>query len=381
MQKAVEPGNGTEATRDATGTLGDQFDAEPLVQKRSVPREAVERFASGPAAEDHVAEDAEGARVVGLGGMQSDVRIAGQLLGERPEAFHDRGGHARVGVGERRGIDLRRSAYVRDWMALAVQEAKKINDQRSGQRRFAKHARESIVNHSRQSSTTARIGGISLIVATLLFVGVFSYLGARFDYPDVLERPAADVLPALLALGSAGRAVWLLYALIPLLLIPTALAVRHTSRAHAPEFGRIALWLAVLAAAAMTAGLIRWSTFQWGLAESWPTAAPAARDVIAERFAIANLYLGNVVGEFVGELFLNGFFLMAALALARGSSLRWLAVAGAGVSTLGWLAMLRNLTPLVSTLAELNNAVLPVWMLLLGVVLLRRPEDPAGASR
>lgn len=234
------------------------------------------------------------------------------------------------------------------------------------------------MNHSRQSSTTARVGGISLIVATGLFVGVFGYLGARFDYPDVLERPAGEVLPALLALGSTGRAVWLLYALIPLLLIPTALAVRDTSRAQAPQLGQRALWLAVLAAAAMMAGLIRWSTLQWWLAESWPTAAPAAREVIAHRFNVANLYLGNVVGEFLGELFLNGFFLMAALALARRSRSRWLVFAGTSVSALGWLAMLRNVTPLVSTLAAVNNAVLPLWMLVLGVVLLRRAGSVAS---
>ncbi|MFN7985465.1 MAG: hypothetical protein U0Q11_26795 [Vicinamibacterales bacterium] len=68
------------------------------------------------------------------------------------------------------------------------------------------------------------IGGISLIVATVLFAAVFIYLASAFDYPAVLERPASEVLPRLLSLGATGRLVWLLYGVIPLLLIPTALA-------------------------------------------------------------------------------------------------------------------------------------------------------------
>ena len=75
------------------------------------------------------------------------------------------------------------------------------------------------------------IGGASLIAATILFVVVFTYLAAAFDYPDVLDRPAADVLPALLALGSTGRMVWFVYGLIPLLIVPTGLGVSEAASA------------------------------------------------------------------------------------------------------------------------------------------------------
>jgi hypothetical protein len=37
---------------------------------------------------------------------------------------------------------------------------------------------------------------------------------------------------------------------------------------------------------------------------------------LAQRFDTANLHLGNVSGEFAGELLLNGFFLVCAVALA-----------------------------------------------------------------
>ncbi|MFN7978564.1 MAG: DUF4386 family protein [Vicinamibacterales bacterium] len=216
------------------------------------------------------------------------------------------------------------------------------------------------------------MGGLALLVATALFIAVFSYLASTFGYPDVLDRPADEVLPALRALGPTGWSVWLIYGWIPLLLVPTALGVREAARMTTPRLARLAVPLAMLSTASMMAGLLRWPTLHWWLAGAWTSADAAERTIIAARFAAANLYLGNVVGEFAGELFLNGFLLVASLAVAGARpGRRWLAVAGTAASALGWLAMLRNLTPLVATIAAINNAVLPLWMIVLGVMLLR----------
>lgn len=217
-----------------------------------------------------------------------------------------------------------------------------------------------------------RTGGLALLGATALFIAVFSYLASAFGYPDVLDRPADEVLPALRSLGFTGWTVWLIYGLIPPLLVPAALGVREAARMTTPRLARLTLPLAVLSATTMMIGLLRWPTLQWWLAGAWATADAAGRALIATRFASANLYLGNVVGEFVGELCLNGFLLVASLAVAAvRPEHRWLAVVGATASALGWLAMLRNLTPLVATIAAINNAVLPLWMVAIGVTLLR----------
>jgi hypothetical protein len=214
------------------------------------------------------------------------------------------------------------------------------------------------------------LGGASLVAATILFGAVFSYLAATFDYPAVLNRPAEDVLPALLALGNSGRLVWLVYGLIPLLLLPTALGVHEVARKMSPRLGRAIVWLAALSALAMMTGLLRWPTLQWTLAQEWTSASPASREVLTSRFGTANLYLGNVIGEFAGELFLNAFFLSSTLALSAGRPRRrWLMFLGVAASTLGWIAMLRNFTPLVAAVATLNNIVLPLWMLTLGLAL------------
>ena len=79
------------------------------------------------------------------------------------------------------------------------------------------------------------VGGTSLLAATMLFAAVFSYLAAAFGYPAVLDRPADDVLPALLALGTRGRIVWLVYGLIPVLLVRPLLASRKPHARRRPD--------------------------------------------------------------------------------------------------------------------------------------------------
>lgn len=233
---------------------------------------------------------------------------------------------------------------------------------------------QAIDSGSGSGRRAVRVGGAALIGATLLFIAVFGYLAARFGYPDVLDRPAAEVLPRLLALGDTGRTVWWVYALVPLLLLPTARGVDAAARQVAPRATQVARVSAALAALCMMAGLLRWPTLQWQLALAWGDAAPAAREGLAATFALANRWLGNVIGEFLGELFLNSFFLAATLALVRadralapaGTRARWLLPAGVLASALGFVALWRNTVPWLGPVAELNNGVLPLWMLVLG---------------
>lgn len=217
----------------------------------------------------------------------------------------------------------------------------------------------------------ARLGGVALLLATVLFIAVFSYLAAAFGYPDVLDHPASEVLPQLLALGTTGRGVWILYALVPLLLVPTAIGMSAATRATAPLATSGAVVSAVLAAFSMMLGLLRWPSLHWHLATAYATADAGTRAAIEALFAASNSYLGNFIGEFVGELWLNAFFALGAVALARasGGRRRWLAPAGLAVAAVGAVAMFRNVTPAIGLVAELNNLVLPVWMATFGVLL------------
>lgn len=220
-----------------------------------------------------------------------------------------------------------------------------------------------------QASARARAwrGGAALIAATILFGGAFTFLAATFDYPDVLARPAAEVLPALHRLGGTGRLVWFIYGFIPLLLLPAASGVAALADSRLRGAVRA---VAMACTTAMMLGLLRWPTMHWRMAAAWGDASAPEQASMALRFDAANFWLGTVTGEFTGELLLNTFFLLSAIVLARHGR-RWLLPVGMVASLIGWTAMCRNLTAVVGPIAELNNVILPLWMLTLGVVLVR----------
>jgi len=219
---------------------------------------------------------------------------------------------------------------------------------------------------------TVRAGGWSLILGAVAFMAVFGYLAARFDYPEILDGPAATVLPRLLATGSTGRAVWTLYAFLPLIWIPAGVGAYFALRRTQPASVLLGVPCTVIAAISMMLGLMRWPTIHWRLAESWATADASQRAVLAAVFDGLNTYLGNFIGEFLGELAFSSFFLLTSWALLRSRAVpRAVAALGLLTGVAGLIGMFRNLTPAVAPVAALNNYLLPLWMIVFGVVLVR----------
>jgi hypothetical protein len=102
--------------------------------------------------------------------------------------------------------------------------------------------------------------------------------------------------------------------------------------------------------------------------------------MIGTVFAGLNSFLGNFVGEFLGELAFSLFFLLSALAMLRApeSFPRWMGYLGVATAASGLLGMFRNVTDRVDLVADVNNILLPVWMIVFGVALLRWKEAQAG---
>lgn len=221
-----------------------------------------------------------------------------------------------------------------------------------------------------------RAGGLALILGAVAFLVVFSWLAAQFHYPEVLDGRAADVLPALLATGDAGRAVWAIYSLLPLLWIPASVGAFHALRKQSEGMVRTGMYFAALASLAMILGLMRWPSLHWELAQTW-AAQPDARPALEAVFNGANRYLGNYLGEFLGELCVNAFFLLSAAAMLKGESgfPRWIGWLGVAASLAGFIALFRNVTTAVSPVAEVNNYLLPLWMIVFGIGLLRYGRD------
>ncbi len=228
---------------------------------------------------------------------------------------------------------------------------------------------------------TILAGGLALIGGAVAFMGVFSYLAARFQYPEILDGKAQDVLPALLATGDAGRAAWAVYALLPLVFLPAGIGAFEALRERAAGPARAGALFALVSSFSMMLGLMRWPSVHWALARTWAPAGDAQHTVLAAIFDGLNLYLGNFVGEFLGELSFSTFFILSGVGLLRHDTApRWLGWWGVATGVLGLAGMWRNVTPAVNAIAAANNYLLPAWMIGFGIWLVITSRK-SGRSR
>lgn len=127
-----------------------------------------------------------------------------------------------------------------------------------------------------QSREMVVAGGLCFILGAFAFVGVFSYLAANFDYPKILDGTASEVLPRLRAGGSTMRAVWAIYALLPLFLIAGAVGLQAALPSKQAVMG-LATAFASIGALAMCLGLMRWPSIHWVLAEAFESGSADVR--------------------------------------------------------------------------------------------------------
>ncbi len=226
-------------------------------------------------------------------------------------------------------------------------------------------------------------GGLGFNLGALAFAAVFNYLATNFDYAGILEGSAAQVIPRLYSGGSAMRAVWAIYAFLPLLLVPGAVGAYF---AFPSSRGRMTLALVVasLGALAMCLGLMRWPSIHWALGEAYSQAGAGAKSGIEAVFNGFHLYLGNYIGEFFGEIALGTFFLLTGFSMRVDARFpRWIRLAGIIFPLLFLTGAFRNITSSVRIVSDVNSLLLPLWMIVLGTAIARysRKPLPAGDPR
>lgn len=233
------------------------------------------------------------------------------------------------------------------------------------------------------SNTVLKAAGAALIVCSLAFVAVFTYLASAFGYPDILDRGASEVLPRLLAGGGRLRVIWFLYSALPLGILFGGAASAPVLKRGGGDLRALGVGAAVAASLAMMIGLLRWPTIEWTLARYWETAPAQSQTALAAFFDASNVLLGNVVGEFIGEMCLALWFFALAIAFRRDGR-RLVGYLGTGAALLLAVAGLRNITTAVSAIARISNVTLPLWLLTLGVLFVgdgRRRRSTAALVR
>jgi hypothetical protein len=223
-------------------------------------------------------------------------------------------------------------------------------------------------------NTLQRSTGLAMIVVPIVFMGAFTGLQITFNYPDILRQPAADILERFELGGPALLANWYIFMLSALAFIPVGvlsglwLWPRHQiAAAFAATFG-------ILAGLVQALGLLRWVVLVPALAAS--TAGDQTNQAVFNAF---HLYAGVGIGEHFGYLFTALWTLSVAIAFRRRiPALTW---TGA-VLAVGILAGM--LEPFGVAIGGTINAIAytawAVWLLVLGIVILRQHDTPAAGS-
>ena len=222
---------------------------------------------------------------------------------------------------------------------------------------------------------TTRRTAILMITAAVLANVAFTGLGAVFDYPDVLERPADDVLTSFR--DSQGPVVgWFLaLALGAALLAPIAVGVGRLSTARTMRW---AVPVGIVAAVVQVIGLLRWPLLVPGWAATAAGDDPAAAAVARTSFSTANRVLGNVLGETGGYLLTAAWTALVLTALGTAFAGRWFVALGSVSAALVVAGVLSPLDlPLVDTANFVGYVLWSGWLVVFAVVLLARSRRRA----
>jgi hypothetical protein len=220
--------------------------------------------------------------------------------------------------------------------------------------------------------------GILLIVAPLWFNASFALLGNRFDYPEILRRPAGEILERFRAGGSSLIILWWAFMLSGLLLIAGSVLLGQVL-----GFGGIvpvATTFGVLAGLVQMLGLLRWVYLVPALARAYANPALTAdqREVQAVVFRALHQYLGVGVGEHLGYLFTGLWSVLIGVGVIQNTALPiWLGwpgiVIGAGLA----VGSAEFLGPNEERGWNLAGAAIPVlyiawsiWLLAMGIALI-----------
>ena len=166
--------------------------------------------------------------------------------------------------------------------------------------------------------------GIAIVALAIGFNVPFALLAAKFNYPDILRRPVAEVLTAFAAGGPELVWIWYSFAISAIAMIPVAIAVGFGNDGWQARPG-VAIGGAIvgtLAGMAQAIGLLRWvfAVPPLALAYTDPSATDVQRAAIEMGFSLMNLWGGVAIGEHLGQILTIlwiGFVAMGQLADAR----------------------------------------------------------------
>jgi Domain of unknown function (DUF4386) len=214
---------------------------------------------------------------------------------------------------------------------------------------------------------------VLLIILPIAFIVIFFLLQRAFEYPDILRKPAGDILTRFAAGGGRLVRLWYAFVLTALLFIPAGVLLPRLLVPENPAYFAVTAALGVLAGLVQVLGLLRWPFLVPHLAKTYiqPGSSQATREAVEVVFGAFHQYLGVAVGEHLGYLFTSAWTALIAYRLIIHSSVPWF----------GWLGLILAAGILVGMLepagfrpARAINAIAYIlwslWLIALGVIIL-----------
>ena len=176
---------------------------------------------------------------------------------------------------------------------------------------------------------TRRLTAATMASAAILATAGFTALGSIFNYPKILQSPAAGILASYRQHDVAISAWFLVLVLSAALLAPAAVGLARLGG------GRIGTWIAgtgIAAAFVQVTGLSRWVLFVPGISDD--ALVPARTQDAYHRFQVLHTWLGTIIGETIGYALTAVFTVLVVRAVTRASAPRWVAYLGYGAAAL-----------------------------------------------
>jgi hypothetical protein len=238
-----------------------------------------------------------------------------------------------------------------------------------------------------RSDGLRRVTGWLLVAGAVAFAVAATVLSSTFDWPDILREPPEVVLPALVAGGTSLIWTWFAVAwtygilVVPILLLPAALGRRDDPVLRAATFvGAASALLSLI-------GFLRWVFVVPPLADSYMAGDATTKAAVAAAWMAQHQFGGALLGEHLGQLLAIGWSVtVSVLALRTGMLPRWVGWTGLVASALyltgqgDILATAVPGFPVWDLGGLLGSTLWGLWVLALGVAVLRRPAPQAATG-
>jgi hypothetical protein len=208
-------------------------------------------------------------------------------------------------------------------------------------------------------ASNRRLAAVLMVIAVVLANVAFLGLGSVFNYPDILQESASEILAEFREDEGTIIALFVVLALSAALLAPIAVLV---GRLAPNELGRWSIRVGIAAAVVQVIGLLRWPLIVPFLADREDTDA----------FEAVHTALGTVVGETLGYLLTATWTVLIIYALGTRLAGRWFTYIGLVAAALIAVGVFVPLDVPGTDFANFVGYILwSVWLLAFAVLIWR----------